>query len=276
MIIVPFLFSACRPPENTTPPSVVVDSDFPILLNENFYSPRQVCEHAKQNRPDQKFALVLLKTHLCDSGTGVCMMSLLSFSDSNHRWLKENFQRYHTRFFAYTLEGKEVWQNTFALKNLIAESWGKNDVNPEISVLDLTKPCDSDSLVIGRHYLMEYTSAFNGVPYDQALIIESLVYSVLLTRYSRKDLVEMGLPEPELSYQSFSQFSTVDDAFTLLSKLNQQTRDAISEGSLHVVERNLQKVLTNKEIKAYRDNPNDGIYFHFFTDLNVTPQTNGE
>ena len=72
----------------------------PYLIDQRLLNPKgantqdqlsQLCDHAKKEAGDKKFALILLKTHMCDAGTAVCIRSLRSVSDLRNTFIHDNF-----------------------------------------------------------------------------------------------------------------------------------------------------------------------------------------
>jgi hypothetical protein len=122
------------------------------LLSPTFYKLGDVCADAKKTDPSKKAAVVLIKTHLCDVGTGVCIDSLRTFDDPANVFIRDNFVSYHTRFIGYDLDPKSgVSSEHFAGEDVIRSEWKKPDSNPEAAIIDL-----STCTVMGRRYLKNF------------------------------------------------------------------------------------------------------------------------
>jgi hypothetical protein len=111
------------------------------LLNEGFYKKQDVCADARKSNPSKPFALILLSTHLCDAGTHVCLDSLRTITDDANIFVKKNFVVYQTRFYSFDLNpGGEINRLYYSGEKEIRQEWGKQDMNPEMAVMDL-KTC---------------------------------------------------------------------------------------------------------------------------------------
>ncbi|MBN23338.1 MAG: hypothetical protein CL678_18780 [Bdellovibrionaceae bacterium] len=284
-LCVPLLFSACFGPadvkdleaslqkELVKKESVKKESSeipFPTLLDEKLYTPEQVCEDAHLQNSTVAFALVLLKTHLCDFGTGVCATSLLSIADPDNQWIQKNFQTYHSRFFIYTLEGNTVWQHkSIKMANLIEEAWGKGDVNPEVAVVDLSRPCDADDLVIGRDYLMNYPNAFSLKRKQRASALGELVYSLLRRRYSSTELEIKGIETPEYRDDLFAETDFDQDLGKALKKIDLQTEKSIARKAFTIDFRQKNYTITDREKERINKKHFSAFYFHLMSHLQL-------
>lgn len=149
----------------------------PKLIGPHFYRKAEICADAKIRNPEAQMAVILMKTHLCDVGTEVCMDSLSTFADPANVFLRENFALYHTRFYSYQLEktpvGNKIIKNGYPEEKLIRDELGKQDSDPELLVLDL-KTCQS----MGSKYMMTDEKAFGGDFLDRYAAIKRLLISI--------------------------------------------------------------------------------------------------
>ncbi len=113
-----------------------------LIVNKsnNFYSLKQICEDSSKNNPNKKLALVVLKTHLCDTGTLVCLKSASLISDPANKFIQDNFSVYETRF----IRQGELILNTGEQE--VRTEFGKLDSNPQYYVIDV-KTCTQLSSV---------------------------------------------------------------------------------------------------------------------------------
>ena len=105
----------------------------PTILNPAFYTPRQICAHARaQGKP---FAMILLKTHHCDTRGKVCAASLSGMAHKANTFIQNNFALYQTRFYDSSM-GR---QRDVPYFGHAARAWNKVDRNPEMIILDTNK-----------------------------------------------------------------------------------------------------------------------------------------
>ena len=105
-----------------------------VNKNKNFYTLKQICSDSRKNNPKKKLALVVLKTHLCDTGTLVCLKSASLISDPANKFVQDNFSVYETRFIR---QGDLILNSG---EEKIRSEFGKLDSNPQYYVIDV-KSC---------------------------------------------------------------------------------------------------------------------------------------
>jgi len=105
----------------------------PVLLaatpQYEFYKQEDVCKYTREKAPDKKLALVVVKTHLCDGYTQVCLKSLANVSDKANTFIHDNFQVFHTRF---SCQGDTCTIGETAIRN----EWNKVGVDPKLIVIE--------------------------------------------------------------------------------------------------------------------------------------------
>ena len=107
----------------------------PIRMVKNatssIYTHAEICQYSKEHFPQKQLAMVIVKTHICDPGTQVCLKTAALVADPANKFVHDNFVVFHTRFK----------QNGVTIENSgereIRDEWKKYDSNPEYIILDV-------------------------------------------------------------------------------------------------------------------------------------------
>lgn len=102
--------------------------------NNQLASPDQVCADAKKSARGKNLALVVLKTHLCDNATLVCLKTASLISDPGNKFVHDNFAVYDSQF----IQQGQMLNGTG--ETAIRANFNKWDSNPQYFVMNL-KTC---------------------------------------------------------------------------------------------------------------------------------------
>jgi hypothetical protein len=106
----------------------------PTLLTERLHTQEQVCEHARRNHPDKAFALVAIKSHVCDFAGRACLRATRDVSDTCNSFVQAHFATYHSRAYRNTPDGAVRMQENPLAWNL-ADEWSHD--GPVFVVVDV-------------------------------------------------------------------------------------------------------------------------------------------
>ena len=110
----------------------------PILMEDGLHTRLQVCSHAREHEPDKRFALVVIKSHICDFEGQGCLKVTRDVSDTCNGFVRSNFALYHARLYRNTPDRRHLMEE-IPLAWDIAGEWSNNA--PMLIVLDL-KTCE--------------------------------------------------------------------------------------------------------------------------------------
>jgi hypothetical protein len=123
--------------------SYAAEHALPRMLTPAFFKKSDVCADARERAGDKRYALVVVKNHICDFGAAACLNVTRTVSDPCNRFVAKNFVTYHTRYYRCVPGDRTRGCTDTPGNESISDVWG--NAGPDLVVMDL-RSCE----VIGR------------------------------------------------------------------------------------------------------------------------------